>query len=95
MLGVNRYNIKKGVKKWILLDIQNDAFWLINCWKKHLDSLDEDVANLVVNWWENKPPFPLTWRMLWEGVYASNYLKNMSHINIRGKCLLRYLGGLF
>jgi hypothetical protein len=54
MLGVDRWNMKRGLERWILLNIENDTFWLKFKCARRLDCLFDKVKNLVIKWWENE-----------------------------------------
>jgi hypothetical protein len=60
MLGVDMQNMKRGLERRILLNIENDAFWLRYKCVRHSNFLFDKVRNLVINWWEMKPPYPRT-----------------------------------
>lgn len=59
MLGVDRWNMKRGLERQILLDTENDAFGLRYKCVRHLDCLSNKVRNLVINWWGNETTISL------------------------------------
>lgn len=59
MLGVDKRNMKRDLERRILLDTENDAFWLRYKCVRRSNCLSNKVRNLVINWWENETTISL------------------------------------
>jgi hypothetical protein len=57
VLGVDKRSIKKGIKLRILLNTQNDAFWLSSKKAKRANALYELHKKIVLDWWSTKTTF--------------------------------------
>lgn len=51
LLGVDRRNIKKAVARRVLLDTQEDAFWLHDLRRGCSDAISDAVKKIITNWW--------------------------------------------
>ena len=51
LIGVDRRNLRRGMERRLLLDTQQNAFWLNHRSNHRSDALPNSVKHLVLNFW--------------------------------------------
>lgn len=54
VLGVDRRNLKRGMDRRLLLDTQQNAFWLSSKSPHRSDALPDSVIEVIIEWWTSE-----------------------------------------